>query len=75
MGVHRGPKDDCTMEMYRWWFIEEDNLDKMLRVIIPRFKDYPIDEPYTALYRLPTVRMKSVETRNNVFWKQCKEID
>jgi hypothetical protein len=69
MGVHRGANDGYTMEMYRWWFIEEDLLDKMFNILIPRFKDYPIDKPYTELYRFPTVRMKSAVTKTNTFWK------
>ena len=70
MGVHRGYGDDYTMEMYRWWFVEEDMLDKMFSILIPRFHDYPIDQPYTSLYRLPTVRIKSSVNKETVFWKQ-----
>jgi hypothetical protein len=70
MGVHRGANDPYTMEMYRWWFVEEDLLEKMFDILVPRFKDYPIDQPYTSIYRLPEVRMKSVVRQHNIFWSR-----
>ncbi|KAE9556527.1 hypothetical protein FO519_000221 [Halicephalobus sp. NKZ332] len=54
LGVHRGFGDEYTQEMYNWWLLEKDLLDKMEHVLIPRFSG--MAEPYTNLFRLPTMR-------------------
>ena len=42
---------------------------KFFRVYVPRFEDYPIDEPYTSIYRLPTVRVP-ITNRKKVEFKR-----
>uniref|UniRef100_A0A915MYH8 Large ribosomal subunit protein bL17m n=1 Tax=Meloidogyne javanica TaxID=6303 RepID=A0A915MYH8_MELJA len=61
LGIHRGLNDEYTKEMFDWWFPEKDLIDKMFNVFVPRFEDYPIDEPYTSIFRLPSIR---AEIRN-----------
>ncbi|KAL7075576.1 hypothetical protein ACQ4LE_005227 [Meloidogyne hapla] len=69
LGIHRGINDEYTKEMFDWWFTEKDLIDKMFRVYVPRFEDYPIDEPYTFIYRLPTVRVP-ITNRKKVEFKR-----
>ncbi|KAI1725459.1 ribosomal protein l17 domain-containing protein [Ditylenchus destructor] len=65
IGVYRGLDNEYTMDMMKWWLIEEDNLDKMFNILIPRYKDDKIKEPWTAIYRLPKMRLKK-STGNGV---------
>jgi len=58
LGVFRGPNDEYTMEMMKWWFIEQDVLDKMFDILVPRFRSYSTNQPYTNIYRLPKLRLK-----------------
>uniref|UniRef100_A0A915DDV0 Large ribosomal subunit protein bL17m n=1 Tax=Ditylenchus dipsaci TaxID=166011 RepID=A0A915DDV0_9BILA len=55
LGIYRGMNDDYTMEMMKWWLIEQDNLDKMVDILLPRFSE--MQEPYTAIYQLPRMRV------------------
>lgn len=57
MGVYRGIEDFYTADMYEWWFVEQDLLDKMVGLLIPRYRSYPMEEPYTNIYRLPAQTM------------------
>ena len=57
MGVYRGIEDFYTSDMYEWWFVEQDLLDKMVGLLIPRYRSYPMEEPYTNIYRLPAQTM------------------
>uniref|UniRef100_A0A914HMV9 Large ribosomal subunit protein bL17m n=1 Tax=Globodera rostochiensis TaxID=31243 RepID=A0A914HMV9_GLORO len=70
LGVYRGPDCEYTAEMFRWWFIEQDLIDKMWSIVVPRFAHYPIDESYTDIYRLPTIRLKTRVNKETVFWSR-----
>uniref|UniRef100_A0A7E4ZQL1 Large ribosomal subunit protein bL17m n=1 Tax=Panagrellus redivivus TaxID=6233 RepID=A0A7E4ZQL1_PANRE len=59
LGVFRGMNDDYTQEMMQWWLLEKDLVDKMEHVIVPRFQEAPINEPYTNLFNLPFTRYEN----------------
>jgi len=63
LALFRGQDDEYTMEMFSWWFVEQDMMDKMFDILVPRYRNYPIEEPYTNIYRLPSQTILSRETK------------
>lgn len=56
--------------MIDWWIIEKDLKEKLFDILIPRFKDAP--EPYTSLYSLPKIHVKTGSGKRQEFFKQIK---
>uniref|UniRef100_A0AC34Q2A6 Large ribosomal subunit protein bL17m n=1 Tax=Panagrolaimus sp. JU765 TaxID=591449 RepID=A0AC34Q2A6_9BILA len=65
LGVHRGLDDEYTKEMYDWWLLEKDLLDKMKHVLIPRFTG--AEEPYTNLFRLQFMQYQSKVRKHGAY--------
>ncbi|KAK6010968.1 hypothetical protein OSTOST_23958 [Ostertagia ostertagi] len=42
--------------MMEWWLLEADLIEKMHKVIVPRFVNR--EGPFTSIYRLPTQRLQ-----------------
>jgi hypothetical protein len=63
IALFRGKNDDYAMDMFNWWFVEQDMHDKMFNILVPRYRDYPNNEPYTNVYRLPGQTLKTRETK------------
>ncbi|CAJ0579667.1 unnamed protein product, partial [Mesorhabditis spiculigera] len=51
LAVNDGQRDEYTNRMMDWWLLEKDLVEKMYKVIVPRFKE--AEGPYTSLFRLP----------------------
>lgn len=56
--------------MINWWIIEQDLKDKLYNILIPRFKQLP--EPYTTLYSLPKIQVRTGSGKRFQFFRQIK---
>lgn len=68
LGVERGENDEYTAEMMEWWLPEVDLIEKMHRVIVPRFVNK--EAPFTSIYRLPDQRLQQYTMGKIERWKR-----
>jgi hypothetical protein len=68
LAIHRGPDDEYTKEMIKWWIMQPALIPKLFDEIVPRLRD--TEEPYTYLIKLPTERILVYKDSRIEHWRR-----